>query len=207
MSRPLMQHGVGQLEDMFGNCRGSPQILRELENELQYRQTPRAHALLEKVQAAMAATGAFTRELSSRAPTTPAPSPPAPLKQPNVWGEAPSSEVPGVGTPPVPPVASALPPQVLRPASPARPADPPSVSKPAAPITPTMPIEDAYKLLKATAGSTWESIEQTRRQLVQQAHPSRVRSIGSERRAQHEAEARRVNAAYAVLSKQRASAG
>ena len=69
-----------------------------------------------------------------------------------------------------------------------------------------MPVEDAYKLLKATAGSTWESIEQTRRQLVQQAHPSRVKSLSPERRASALAEARRVNAAYEALSQLRCSA-
>ena len=41
MPRPLMQHGVGQLEEMFGSCRGSLQVLQQLENELQYRQVPR----------------------------------------------------------------------------------------------------------------------------------------------------------------------
>lgn len=66
-----------------------------------------------------------------------------------------------------------------------------------------MPLEDAYKVLKATAGSTWESIEQTRRQLVQQSHPGRLKSMNPERRAQTLAEAKRVNAAYAVLSQAR----
>lgn len=66
-----------------------------------------------------------------------------------------------------------------------------------------MPVEDAYKLLKATAGSTWESIEQTRRQLVQQSHPARLKSMNPERRAQALTEAKRVNAAYAALSQAR----
>ena len=30
MPRPLMQLGVGQLEDMFGSCLGNPQVLRQL---------------------------------------------------------------------------------------------------------------------------------------------------------------------------------
>lgn len=207
MPRPLIQLGVGQLEDMFGSSRGSLKVLRQLENELQYRQVPRALALLEKVRAAMAASSDVHRDPALRAPTTPAPQAPAHPKQPNLWGQEPASEVPTVRPPSAPPLTTAPPPPVSRPAPPVRPADAPSAPKPAAPTTPTMPVEDAYKLLKATAGSTWESIEQTRRQLVQQAHPSRLKSISSERRAQHELEARRVNAAYAVLSKQRAGGG
>ena len=81
-----------------------------------------------------------------------------------------------------------------------RPAVPPAASESASPPVPTTPLEDAYKLLKATAGSTWESIEQTRRQLVQQAHPGRLQSVRPDRRAQVLAEARRVNAAYSALS-------
>ena len=190
MPRPLMQHGVGRLEEMFGSSRGNLQVLRKLENELQYRQVPRALALLEKVQAAMAAIGDVPREPPSRAPTTsphPAPTPP---KQPDLWDKAPAPR----------------PPQVPRPAPPIRAADAPAATKPAAPPAPAMPIEDAYKLLKATAGSTWESIEQTRRQLVQQAHPTRVKSLSPDRRTQVTAEAKRVNAAYAALSQARCSA-
>lgn len=66
-----------------------------------------------------------------------------------------------------------------------------------------MPVEDAYKLLKATAGSTWESIEQTRRQMVQQSHPARLKSMSPERLAQALADAKQVNAAYVTLSRAR----
>lgn len=207
MPRPLMQHGVGQLEDMFGSCRGNLQVLRQLENELQHRQVPRALALLEKVQAAMAATGDAPSERPSQPPTRPPTPATAPPTQPELWGRTPAPVVPPVRLPPSPPVAVAPTPQPPRPAPPVRPADAPAAPKPAAPSAPTMPVEDAYKLLKATAGSTWESIEQTRRQLVQQAHPSRVKSLSPERQAQSLADARRVNAAYAVLSMQRAGGG
>lgn len=207
MPRPLMQHGVGQLEDMFGSCRGSLQVLRQLENELQYRQVPRALALLEKVQAAMAASGDGPREPPSQLPTRPPTPAPAPPTQPELWGQTPAPAVPPVRLPPSASVAVVPTPHQPRPAPPVRPADAPAAPKPSAPTAPTMPAEDAYKLLKATAGSTWESIEETRRQLVQQAHPSRVKSLSPERRAQSLADARRVNAAYAVLSIQRAGGG
>lgn len=212
MPRPLMQHGVGQLEDMFGSCRGSLQALWQLKDELQYRQVPRALALLEKVQAAMSASDDTPRQTTSPTPTTPPLPPPLPLpapappQQPDLWGQAPAPVAPALSLPPAPPVASVPPPQVPRPAPPIRPAQAPAAAKPDSPVAPTMPLEDAYRLLKATAGSTWESIEQIRRQLVQQAHASRVKSWSPERRASALAEARRVNAAYATLSQARCSA-
>lgn len=202
MPRPLMQHGVGQLEEMFGGCRGSLQVLRQLENELQYRQVPRALALLEKVQVAMAASGDVQIKQTSRAPTVP----PATPRQPDLWGRAPVPEVVPVTLPPASSVVAAPPPLAPSPTPPIRPADTPVAVRSTAPPVPTMPLEDAYKLLKATAGSTWESIEQTRRQLVEQAHPSRLKSCIPERRASALAEARRVNAAYAALSQARCRA-
>jgi DnaJ-domain-containing protein 1 len=66
-----------------------------------------------------------------------------------------------------------------------------------------MPLEDAYKVLKTTAASTWESIEQTRRQMVQQSHPAHLKSMSAEHRNQALAEAKRVNAAYTALSQAR----
>ena len=207
MPRPLMQHGVGQLEEMFRSDRGNPQLLRQLENELQHRQVPRAIALQAEVQAARAPSGNTPREPTSRAPATPPPPAPPPLRQPDLWGQAPVPAVAPVTSPPAPPLAPVPSPPVPRPAPPTRPVDAPTSVKPVAPHAPTMPLEDAYKLLKATAGSTWESIEQTRRQLVQQAHPSRLKSMSAERRVQYLSEARRVNAAYAVLSMQRAGGG
>lgn len=201
MPRPLMQHGVGQLEDMFGNCRGSLQVLQQLENELQYRQVPRALALLEKVQAALAAGTDTSRDSTSQAPANSSLPAAAPPQQPDLWGQA---SAPAIATVAPAPVVAAAPPRVApRPTSSIKSVDAPAAAKPAAPTAPTMPVEDAYKLLKATASSTWESIEQTRRQLVQQAHPSRLNSMCAERRVQQLSEARRVNEAYAILSTKR----
>ena len=53
MTRPLMQHGVGQLEELFSKSKADTKVLKQLEHELQYRQVPRAIALLAEVQAAM----------------------------------------------------------------------------------------------------------------------------------------------------------
>jgi len=61
-------------------------------------------------------------------------------------------------------------------------------------------VDDAYRLLKATPTSTWESIEQTRRQMVQQAHPSRVASLSPKKQTLARVKASRVNAAYIRLA-------
>lgn len=53
MARPLKQHGVGQLEEMFARGKADVTVLRKLDNELQYRQVPRAVALLAEVHAAI----------------------------------------------------------------------------------------------------------------------------------------------------------
>jgi hypothetical protein len=191
MLRPLMQHGVGKLEEMFATGKSDAKLLKQLEQELQYRQVPRAVALLAKVQAAMPGGAA-----APQAPTVPA-SPPtratAPIShQPDLWGR-----------PAIPPVVS--PAAAVRAAAPAvRPQEPLLVARsPASPLA--MPLEEAYKVLKATPGATWNSIEQTRRTLVNQLHPSRWKPLSAEKRAQALAEAKRINAAYAALSQTRCS--
>lgn len=180
MARPLMQHGVGQLEEMFAKGKADPKVLKQLENELQYRQVPRAVALLAEVQAAIYG-GAVAPEVST-VQTPPPARPPAlaPVsQQPDLWGR-----------PAAPPVVAAPPAAPIRTVTPA-------VKPPASP--PSMPLDDAYKVLKASPGATWESLEQTRRTLVQQSHPSRWKTMNTEKRAQALAEAKRVNAAYAAL--------
>lgn len=185
MTRPLMQHGVGQLEEMFAKGKLDPKLLKQLENELQYRQVPRAVALLAEVQAAM-----YGGADAPAGPTVPAPSPVP--QQHGLW-ERPA-EPPVVVPPPVVPIRTVT--------TAAKPPEPPPATKPVSP-TPAMPLDDAYKILKATPGATWESIEQTRRTVVQQSHPSRWKTLGTEKRTQALAEAKRVNAAYASLSQAR----
>ena len=192
MARPLMQHGVGQLEEMFAKAKSDPKALKQLEHELQYRQVPRAVALLAEVQAAMYGGTPAAPSVAVPAQPLATASPPLP-QQPSLWER-----------PPAAPVAVALPVAQPRPsASAVRPPEVPAVAKPSSPPAPNMPLEEAYKVLKTTPGATWESIEQTRRMLVQQSHPSRLKSLGAERSAQTLSEARRVNAAYAALARQR----
>jgi len=193
MARLLMQHGVGQLEEMFANGKADPKVLKQLENELQYRQVPRAVALLAEVQAAMyGGTPAAPQVATVPGPPLARPPVPAPvLQQPDPWGR-----------PAAPPVVA--PPAVVHSAAPAIRLPDSSPVANAPPVSaPTMPLEDAWKVLRATPGAPWESLEQTRRTLVQQSHPSRWKALSTEKRAQALAEARRVNAAYAALSQAR----
>lgn len=194
MNRPLMRQNIAQLEALFETLRGDPGTLRQLEHELQNRHVPRAVTLLAEVQAAMSSTAPVSPAEVVPVPPPPVKSPAPPVRQPELWERA-----------PLPPVVS--PPVVTQPRPPAPEAKPlvprAAVPKPTPPEPPTMPVDDAYKLLKATPSSTWESIEQTRRELVQQASPARVSAMNAEKRAQLQAEAKRVNTAYAVLSRQR----
>ena len=188
MARPLMQRGVGQLEEMFIKGKADPKVLKQLENELQHRQVPRAVALLADVQAAMSGGAA-----APRVPSVPAPLPPrgAPVplpQQPDLW--VPPTAPAVVDTRPAAPVRAVMPAVI--------PPEPRPVAKAPA-SSPRLPLDDAYKALKSAPGATWESIEQTRRTLVQPSNPSSSKSLSAEKRAQALAEARQVNVAYATL--------
>jgi len=189
MARPLMQHGVGQLEELFAKSMSDSKVLKQLEHELQYRQVPRAVALLAEVQAAMyGLLPALDPKPVAKSP----PPPPAPAPQPFLWDTPEPAAHPAA--PPPPAVAAPVASRPALAAAHARLANPPS---------PAMPIDDAYKLLKAAPSSTWEAIEQARRSLVQASHPEKVRTLPEARRNQVLAEARRVNEAYATLSQAR----
>jgi hypothetical protein len=188
MARPLMQHGVGQLEELFAKSKADQKVLKQLEHELQYRQVPRAVVLLAEVQAAMygLAPAPAANVAGALAAVV------APPSQPGLWG------VPQPVTPP-----AALAPTVVAHRIAARPALAPTAARSASSPAPAMPLEDAYRLLKATPGSTWESIEQTRRLLVQPSHPGKLQGLLEGKRSQALAEAKRVNEAYATLSQAR----
>ena len=201
MKRTLMQLGIGALEEMFEASKTDAKVLRQLENELQHRQVPRAVALLEQVQLAMKrlATSVLPRtqdELPLEPPAAPVPVPVAPPSErpaPAVVVSAPVA----LPTPPSvpPPVRPPVAPPVAAPVPPAR------VER--API-PALSSDDACKLLKVTAGAPWQEVELSRRRLVLLSHPRHVVGMAPERQETVREEARRINAAYAVLSAARA---
>ena len=184
MPRPLMQHGVGQLEEMFAKGKSDPKVLKNLGLELQYRQVPRAVALLAEVQAAMYGGTPVTPQVAAPA-HQPARAPAAAPEQPSLW-ERPSPAIRAAR-----PVATQ--PRLMAPAI------SPPVARPQSSPLPTMPLEEACKVLKTTPRAAWESIEQTRRLTVQQSHPSLLKPLTDEKRAQALTDAKRANAAYFVL--------
>lgn len=201
MARPLLQYRIDQLEKMFVASRTNEAALRQLADELQHRDVPRALALRAQVEKALRGTRAnpdapvapaiTTTSASSVAVPefTPAP---AIAGQTNLWPERGDDLLFPSIAPPVPPTQ----PSVSRVLSDAT---PPTQRPESGREIPAMSAEAAYKVLKATPGTPWEVIEQTRRQLVEQANPGRIASLNSERRIQVQADAKRANAAYAVL--------
>ncbi len=187
MSRPLIQYGVGQLEDLFARAKSDPKMLKQLEEELKHRTVPRAVTLLGEVQAALAG--------SKPAMTSTATQPPQPTASPTAQ-RAPSNVSDGVHVA-APSKISERQGAVQATREHEVPAASPSQTEPA------MSVEDAYNLLKSTPASTWESVEQMRRQFVQQSYPGLLRSLSPEKREQLLTASRRINAAYAKVREAR----
>lgn len=209
MKRTLMQLGIGALEEMFEASKTDAKVLRQLENELQHRQVPRAVALLEQVQLAMkrVASSVLPRaqdELPLEPPASPAAAPvPVPVPVPVPPPPAPARSAPAVVI--SAPVVQPTPPSVPQPTRPpaAEPAAAPQARVERASI-PSLSLEDACKLLKVTLASPWQEVEVARRKLVLLSHPRHLIGMVPERQEAIRTEARRVNAAYAALSAARA---
>ncbi len=186
MTRPLTRHTIAELETLLASSKGNDTVLEHLAHELQFRQVPRAIGLLREVQTALSATepsagklgldttGPVQHRLDMRAAPSPG-TPPTLAAKPPAPGGTSNSEA----------LLVAL------------------ATHPNCPAL-TMSVEDAYKALGVTQASTWESIEQIRRQLVRRAHPEHLAPMSKEKRAQAQVEAKWVNAAYLVLMQHRA---
>lgn len=185
MTRPLVSHNIEELEKLFGSKKENDTVLEHLAHELQFRQSPRANTLLRKVEAALSLTAQSVKKSGSdttepvqhRLDIGATPSPGAPPTV-AIKRSAPS----GTTDPVTPPVALAAYPKGSALA---------------------MSTEDAYKVLGVTPASTWEEIEQIRRQLVRKTHPTRLTLMSEQKRAQAQAEAKRINTAYAALMQHR----
>lgn len=224
MSRPLMQKEVNELEEMLEISRTDRSVLKVMEEELQYRQTSHAVALLEKVQEALYGPklGTVTTPKKELEPESS-----AAAKQPRLWEE----ELPArleknvVATSALPeqpkPVPPEVPPTKLQESSEAAKvttpaevqeeafAEPQAQQKPSEPALPPLPIfsvEAAYKELGAAPSLSWEDIEKTRRRIVQLSHPENIAAASPEERMAAREAVRRVNAAYAVIFRHRVAA-
>lgn len=58
---------------------------------------------------------------------------------------------------------------------------------------------DAWRALGAQPGASWESIEQSRRRIVELAHPVRLATLPAQQQAKARADAEQANAAYLFL--------
>lgn len=174
MSRPMMQLGIMELEALFAKSRRDMQVLRNLEAELEHRQVPRARSLLALVRTAMKATDATVPSAAPGPAVADRPS--AMQTQPELGLFNPVHSAPPETSPP-PPIGS-------KQASQAREEGP------------AIPLSDAYRLLKANPGSSWESIELVRQQLVQRASPA---VAPTEQQVRLQEEANRINAAYRAI--------
>jgi hypothetical protein len=170
MTRPYMQWGVGQLEALFEKAAGDDKVLRQLAHELQFRQVPRAIALLDRVAAAQRqpklqrqseAAGGVAIHASRPAVQVPL---------------LPDAGMPSPHSLPIAPVSAA-----------------PIATSPEVALTLAM----AQSLLNAPAGTPWEAIEQRRRDLVEKSNP--LASAREQHSAQALNNAARANAAYRVL--------
>lgn len=179
MSRPLLQKGIADLEQLFAVSLNDLKTLKQLKNELKHRHVPRAVALLKAVDEALSSQGLdfqskqmplielqqmnFPQEginsttLNDSAPTA-------------ILKELPSSN----------PNSNALLNSSL---------NSPSLSIP----------QDAFKVLNVPQNSPWESIEKARRKIVELANPGRLEMLQVEQRSKLIQDAKNANAAYAFL--------
>lgn len=216
-TRPLMQLGIGDLEDIFEKQSKNLATLGRLRHELSHRQVPRAIALLERVQKAEAALREMdTRRMDVQAPrstlrltpgtpeATPAPAPaqetlrqpvPKPVLQPEsaqqdlLAGFAQSS--PGSGSKEPASVTAA---QTTAPKKPVT-AEPE--------VIPQLALEDACRILKVAAGDAWEKVENARRKIVLKSSPLAVGSMPSSQVQKLLADARLANDAAIVIAARR----
>lgn len=174
MARLLQQLGIVELEDLFVKSKGELQALRDLEYELRHRQVRRAGSLLVKVRSAMKATDTITPSAAPESAV--ADHPPAMSAQPELRLFNPVRLAPP-HIKPLAPIGSKQP-------------------NPSREKKPLIPLSEAYRLLKANPGSSWESLELVRQQLVQKASPA-VASTDQQLRLQEDAN--RINEAYKAI--------
>lgn len=166
--RPYFRSNIVELEELFAVKRTDTDTMNALKTELQFRNVPRATALLAKVKAA----------LSGETPLMP-------TVQPELFAA------------PLPPISP--------PSQPGAVILPKPTSKPAekTPEVPAVTLEEAYKLLRVTAETPWEEVEQARARLIQRSHPDALYDLNADKRTAAIQDAKRTNAAYAALAKER----
>jgi hypothetical protein len=198
--RPFISKRIDELEQMFKSSGTDLLTLNALENELVHRSTPRAVSLLKTVRKNLSLpqfidsvkdTNLFDLQSITTKVAGPAlaqrvePVPRLTLKTP----QAP---------PPVSVTKPAIPP--LRLISRGEPFPFPAPAGPRLEVGDAiMSSEEASKVLHVNLGADWETIEKSRREIVQKSHPDKVRMLPPERRRAIIEHARRANNAALVL--------
>ena len=188
MTRPLMQHGVGQPQELFTQKKTDQKLLRQLERELSHRQVPRAVLLLEEVRRALRAIPSVEESGDTVPATHITPASEQPAQDMRFVGTEPEefTTSPGGETTSRPPRKAF-----------ARKDSPKDADLGA------MALDVALKTLRAAPGAPWESVELARRQIVQLASPASAGQLSPESRESLRSAARRANFAYSMLWKAR----
>ncbi len=218
-TRPYMQMGIGDLEDIFEKQGKNFATLGRLKHELSHRQVPRAVALLERIQKAETrlnelegqrpdpesprtalqlnpksqATGPISS--SHDAPEEAQPSLPGLMtypKQPDLWS---NSQPPTVASMTNTKATVAPAPEITI----AKKSVPPELPIP----LPQLAHEDACRILKVASGDAWEKIEAARRKLVTKSSPLATAGLTVDQAQKLLAEARLANGAAIVIAARR----
>ena len=216
-TRPLMQLGIGDLEDIFEKQSKNLATLGRLKHELSHRQVPRALALLERIQQAEA----LLEDVESRRPDPKTPRSTLQLK-PRASAPAPASAPAAQEADTNPPATGlqrvqgqpdllagfAPPPEPAKPRSnPTGAPDPVAASKPhtaAEPVAlPQLALEDACRILKVGVGDAWEKIETARRKIVLKSSPTATSALTPAQSQKLLAEAKMANDAAIVIAARR----
>ena len=193
MTRPLARLGIDELEALFETSKHDLPALKRLIGELAFRNVPRATALLDKAQRVFKFIESHRGRQVPEAHSTEAPKDLAGTPTPIQNGF--EFDVPTF-IPAELPKRSAKPSQVTV-AQPI-PVVLPTFTEPEQ-VPATMPLEQAYRVLKATPASSWDAIEFSRRQVVARAQPDKVAKLEPVKRKALLDEAREANIAYKVL--------
>jgi hypothetical protein len=193
MTRPLLQQTIGQLEEMFSNSPTDTETLKQLTQELECRKTPRAAALLLRVQQALSSgtkgNVPDSVPLPDKAKNSEAPSLATLWEAPSHFGSVDSGHATRT---------------VL-----ARVSDAPLKKPPTSQAPPKsfkeMPLADAYKILKSAPDAAWVTIENNRRRLVSASNPLKTADHLPEKRKSELSNAELINVAYLNIWKARYS--
>jgi hypothetical protein len=198
--RPFISKRIDELEQMFKSSGTELLTLKALENELVHRSTPRAVSLLKAVRRNLSLPqfigSAADSNLFDKQPLSTKMAGPSPPQR--------AEPVPELTLKPLPPpqlvsvTNRTVPPPRIVPLGEPNPFPAPVGPKPEVGDA-IMSPEAACKVLQVTLGADWETIEKSRREIVQISHPDKIRSLTPERRGALIEHARRANEAIQVL--------